>query len=237
MWLNIMKHLEYLRELPGRTELKDLLNKPEEDRTVVNNRISFQGREFNLRGFGIPAGAKVTVIKNLYKWREGIVIIGYENNRFEARAIEKLPMELGGFSANAAVIGQEYKAQGETATQKANKRMDELAYGSSEPNRKKEIPLYGLNAFEGFADKVDNLTTLLKRGTAIEISRPAAPVEYPITTLFERLRGAGITITTEINRDLRAEFGATVTASDIEQAIARLTGREAQEKQQLAVCD
>lgn len=235
MWLNIKG--EQLRELPERAELQDLLNKPEEPRTVVNNRIPFQGREFSVRGFGIPAGAKVTVIKNLYKWRDGIVIVCYENNRFEARAIEKLPSEMGGFSANAAVIGQEYKAQGETATQKANKRMDELAYGSSEPNRKKETPFYGLNAFEGFVDKVDNLATMPKRGTPIEIARPAQPTEYPIMELFKRLREAGITITMEINRDLRAEYRGTVTAADIEAVIARLTGRETSEQQRLAAGD
>jgi hypothetical protein len=232
MWLNI--NAEQLRELPARAELQDLLNKPEEERTVANNRISFQGKEFNLRGFGIPAGAKVTVIKNLYKWREGIVIIGYENNRYEARAIDKLPAELGGFSVNAAIIGQEYKAQPETFTQQAAKRMDELAYGSREPNRKKETPFYGMNAFEGFTEKVDNLATLPKRGTPIEIARPAAPMEYPVMELFKRMREAGIAITTEINRELRAEYRGTVTAADIEAVIGRFTGSEAGENQRQA---
>lgn len=236
MWLRITD--DQLRELPDRIELQDLLNKPEEPRTVTNNRISFNTKEFSVRGFGIPAGAKVTVIKNLYKWREGIVIIGYENNRFEAKEIEKLPAELGGFSVNSAIIGQEYKAQPETATQKANKRMDQVAYGSTEPNRKKETPFYGLNAFEGFAEKVDNLSTLPKRGTPIEVSRPSAPVEYPIMELFKRMRGAGITITPLINRDLRAEFRGTVTATDIESVIGRYTGVKSVEESNLrAVCD
>ncbi|MEA5113054.1 MAG: hypothetical protein VB050_03425 [Geobacteraceae bacterium] len=234
MWLNIRG--DQLRELPSRAELQDLLNKPEEERTVVNNRISFQGKEFNLRGFGIPAGAKVTVIKNLYKWRVGIVIIGFENNRYEAREIERLPDELGGFSANSAIIGQEYKAQRETETQKAAKRMDEIAYGNKEPNRRKETPFYGLNAFEGFADKCDNLATLPKRGTPIEINRPAAPVEYPIMELFKRLRDAGITITAAMNREFRAEFKGTVTAHDIETVIGRFSGRS-DEQQRLAAGD
>jgi hypothetical protein len=222
LWLTIKQ--DQLRVLPSREELMDLLDKPEETRTVANNAISFQGREFSLRGFGIPAGAKVTVIKNLYKWRDGIVTIGYENQRYEARAIEKLPAELGGFSANAAIIGQEYKAQPETATQKANKRMDTLAYGTEEPNRKKETPFYGMNALEGFADKVDNLHVLPKRGTAIELARPAAPVQVPIMELFKRLRGAGVAITPALNKELRAEFGESIEAGQIEAVIDRLHG-------------
>ncbi len=212
LWMRITT--EQIRELPERAELVDLLDKPEETRTVTNGRISFQGKEFSLRGFGIPAGAKVTVIKNLYKWREGIVIIAHENNRFEARAIEKLPAELGGFSANAAIIGENFKAQPETATQKANKRMDELAYGTQEPNRKKETPFYGLNAFEGFADKVDNLAVFPKRGTAIELARPVEPVRVPIMRLLERLAEDNL-LTPDLNKELRAEFGTTIEAAKV----------------------
>ena len=220
-WLLIKA--EQLRELPDRAELQDLLNKPEEERTVANNRISFQGKEFSLRGLGIPHGAKITVIKNLYKWREGIVTVGYENQRYEVTAIEKLPAELGGFSANAAIIGQEYKAQPETATQKAAKRMDELAYGHREPNRKKETPFYGMNAFEGFAEKVDNLAVLPKRGHAIELARPAAPVQLPITDLFKRLIKDGIRITPALNQELREEFGATIDAVTLDQVVRHIT--------------
>jgi hypothetical protein len=221
MWLTASA--EQIRELPERAELFDLLNKPEETRTVVNARISFQGKEFSLRGLGIPAGAKVVVIKNLYKWRDGIVTVGYENNRYETRAIDKLPLELGGFSVGAAIIGQEYKAQPETATQKANKRMDELAYGSTEPNRKKETPFYGMNAFEGFADKVDNLAIFPKKGTPIELARPAEPVQLPIMELFKRLRAAGAVITPGLNRDLRAQFGESIEVKVAEEVVAQIT--------------
>lgn len=225
MWLHIKD--EQLRELPSREELRDLLNKPEEERTVANNRISFQSKEFNLKSFGIPNGAKVMVIKNLYKWRDGIVTVAYENNRYEAQAIEKLPAELGGFSANAAIIGQEYKAQPETATQKANKRMDQMAYGSAEPDRKKETPFYGLNAFEGFADKVDNLSTFPKKGQPIELAQPPVPQQLPIMELFKRLRAADVQLTPDLNRQLRAEFGATIEVARAEDIVSLLaSGKE-----------
>lgn len=221
LWLTISK--EQLRELPDRVELCDLLNKPEEERTVTSGRISFQGREFSLRGLSIPHGAKVTVIKNIYKWKDGIAIIGFENQRYEVKAIEKLAPEMGGFSANAAIIGQEYKAQPETATQKAAKRMDELAYGSTEPSRKKETPFYGLNALEGFAEKVDNVVTFPKRGTAIELVRPAEQLQCPIIELFKRLRDSGIKITPALNQELRDTFGATIAADKLDETVRHIT--------------
>jgi hypothetical protein len=215
-----------LRILPARPELQDLLNKPEEERTVTNGGISFQGLEFSLRGFGIPHGAKVKVIKNLFKWKEGIVIVGYENNRFEARAIERLPAELGGFPVNAPIIGEQYKAQPQTATQKAAKRMDELAYGTDAPKRK-EVPFYGMNAFEGFADKVDNLAVLPKRGTAIELARPTGPVSIPFAEFLKRVRDAIGRVTPELNRQLRAEYGESIDTKTAEEVIAQLARGEA----------
>lgn len=235
-WLLIKQ--DQLRILPPRAELQDLMDKPEEERTVVNACISFQGKEFSLRGFGIPAGAKVKVIKNIWKWKEGIVTVAYDNNRYEARAVEKLPAQLGGFSANAAIIGQEFKAQPHTATQKAVKRMDELAYGTDAPKRK-DTPFYGLNAFEGFAEKVDNLAVLPKKGTAIEVTRPAAPAQIPFMEFLKRLRAAGGTITPALNRELRDQFGEAIDAKTAEAVISAITsgtdwrGSESREAQAL----
>ncbi len=215
-WLMIKQ--EQLRELPERAVLQDLMNKPEEERTVSNYRISFEGKEFNLKHARIPHGSKVKVIKNIWKWKDGIITVNYEGQLYEAQAIEKLPAELGGFSANAAIIGQEYKAQPETATQQAVKRLDELATGSRQPS-KKAMPFAGLNAFEGFADKVGNLSALPKRGTPIELARNTAPAQISIMEFFKRLRSAGITISTALNKELRAELGETIDATRAETVI------------------
>ncbi len=214
-WLLITA--EQLRDVPERPEMQDLLDKPEEERTVCGGKISFQGKEFSTRGLGIPANAKVMVIKNLMKWKDGIITVAYESRRYEIKAIEKLPAVQGGFSANAAVIGQEYKARPETPAQKAAKRMDQLAYGSAEPNRRKETPFYGLNAFEGFADKVDNLAVMPKRGTAIELQREE--IRLPITEAFKRLKGH---MTPQLNRDLREAYGETIEAAELERVVAQI---------------
>ncbi|MBI2354253.1 MAG: hypothetical protein HYV06_04340 [Deltaproteobacteria bacterium] len=223
-WLMIRQ--EQLRELPERAVLQDLMNKPEETRTVTNYRISFEGKEFNLKHARIPHGSKVKVIKNIWKWKDGIITVSYDNQLYEAQAIEKLPAELGGFSASAAIIGQQYKAQPETATQQAVKHLDELATGRRQPD-KKAMPFAGLNAFEGFADKVGNLSTLPKRGTPIEVARNSGPAQIPIMELFKRLREAGTTITPALNRELRAEFGDSIEPKQAETVIEAIaTGAE-----------
>jgi hypothetical protein len=215
-WLMIKQ--EQLRELPERSVLQDLMNKPEEDRTVTNHRISFEGKEFNLKHANIPHGTKVKVIKNIWKWKDGIITVSYNNQLFEAKAIEKLSAELGGFSANAAIIGQEYKAQPETATQKAKKRLDELATGTRTPG-KDAMPFAGMNAFEGFQEKVANIAAIPRRGTPMQIERPAEAVQHPITELFKRLIKAEIKLTKEINQALRDEYGDTIDGAAMDAVI------------------
>lgn len=223
-WLMINR--EQLRELPDRAILQDLMNKPEETRTVANHRISFDGREYNLKHANIPHGTKVTVIKNIWKYKDGIITVNYDNRLYEAQAIETLPLELGGFSAKAAIIGQEYKAQPETATQQAKKRLDELATGTRAPGRD-AMPFAGLNAFEGFAEKVANIATIPKRGTPMEVSRTAEAIQYPIMELFRRMRAADITITRDINQALRLEYGATIDGAAMDAVIRQYSDNPA----------
>lgn len=219
-WMMIKQ--EQLRELPERSELYDLMNKPEETRTVANHRISFEGKEFNLKHANIPHGSKVKVIKNIWKWKDGIITVGYDNRLFEATAIEKLSPELGGFSANAAVIGVSYKAQPQTNTQKAKKQLDELATGSRTPG-KDAMPFAGMNAFEGFAEKVANVAAMPKKGTPLEISRATALPQKPFMDMLKHLKAEGIVITKEINQSLREEFGDSVTIADIDSVLQRYT--------------
>lgn len=217
-WLTIKQ--EQLRILPERAVLQDLMNKPEETRTVTNHRISFEGKEFNLKHANIPHGTKVKVIKNIWKWKDSIITVSWNNMLYEAKAIEMLPVELGGFEANAPVIGENFKAQPETMTQKAKKRLSELATGSMEQD-KKRTPFEGLNVFDGYEDRVANLVTIPKKGQPIELSRPTAPITHPIMELFKRMRAENITVTKYLNAGLRSEFGETITPSDIDRVLDR----------------
>jgi len=231
-WLMIKN--EQLRELPERPLLHDLMNKPEEERTITNHRISFEGREFNLKHANIPHGTKVQVIKNIWKWKDGIITVSHNNQLYEAQAIEKLPAELGGFNANAAIIGVSYKAQPETAVQKAKKRLDELATGTRTPG-KDAMPFAGMNAFEGFQEKAANIVAIPKRGVPIQLERTAAPIQRSMLELFKAMRTAGIQVTPAINQALRAEYGDTIEATAMDAVIRQYSGEAAVPQHGLAL--
>jgi len=218
-WLMIKN--DQLRILPERAELQDLMNKPEEARTVINHRISFEGKEFNIKHANIPHSSKVKVIKNIWKWKEGIVTVSFENKLYEATCIEKLAPELGGFSTNAAIIGQQYKSQPETKTQKAKKRLDELATGSSVPG-KDALPFTGLNALEGFREKAGNLYVLPKKGTPLPISRLNVSRKISITKFIKDLCTEIGMVSPELNQRLKKDFGATIDMETAEAIKAQI---------------
>lgn len=222
-WLLIKQ--EQLRLLPDDPTLNLLYAEPEKECTVRNYRISYRGEEFNLKSLpDIHHNAKVMVSINPYRWQaEHVVMVSWQGETYELQSIAKLPATLGGFSANAAIIGQEYKAQPETNTQKAIKEIKERAYGTREP-KKGAVPYEGTVVFGIHADKVPNLATMPKKGHAIELARPEAPASVPILELFKRLRGADITVTLAMNSSLREQYGATITLAEIDRVIHSLQG-------------
>lgn len=233
-WMLIQK--EQLRELPERMVLQDLMNKPEEDRTVTSHMISFEGKPFNLKFLNIPHGTKIKIIKNIWKWKNSIITVSYENALYDVQSVEKLPNELGGFLANAAIIGEEYKAQPHTTTQKGMKRAEELAYAAAvtpemAPEEKakaikKAVPFAGMTVFGGFADKVGNLAAMPKKGTPIEMSREVVTPAIPIAEFFKRLRSEVGRISPEMNRELRAIYGEAIDAAESAQVIERIAAGE-----------
>lgn len=222
-WLRIQP--EQLRDLPDDDVLQIIYTEPAVECTVRNYQFSYRGETFRVKHLpGIHHQAKVQVCVNPYRWKhERVVTAMWQNTPYEIQAVTYLPAELGGFSEHAKVIGVEYGAQPQTETQKGIERINEIAHGEKTP-KKGDIPFAGLTVFGHQADKLDNLATLPKRGTPIQVARPAAPTEYPIMELFKQLRGQGISITPDLNRELRAQFGATVTQPDIDGVIARCSG-------------
>jgi hypothetical protein len=226
---------EQLREIPDRAVLQDLMNKPEVERTVSNHMISFEGKEFNLKFINIPHGAKVKVLKNIWKWKDSIITVAYENTLYEVQAVEKLPAELGGFSAHAAIIGQEYKAQPETATQKGMKRVEELAYAHLGPDLspeerqkavKKAVPFAGINVFEGFAEKVGNMAAMPKKGTPIEMGREIVAASISITEFFKQLSREIGKIPPDLNKELRSIYGDSIAADEAATVIRQISSGE-----------
>lgn len=216
---------EQLRIMPEDDILNIIYTEPEVTCTVRNYRFSYRGEEFNVKHLPeIHHNAKVQVCINPYRWKqEQVCTIMWQNTPYEVQAIRKLDADQGGFSVHAAIIGQEYKAQPETPIQKDIKTINRMAYGDREP-KKGDIPFEGTLVMGHQAEKVSNLHALTRRGTPMELSRPAEAMQYPILELFKRLRAEGVLITPAMNEELRAHHGATISGTDLDAVIQQYCG-------------
>lgn len=221
-WLLIKQ--EQLRELPEEDVLNMIFSEPEAECTVRGYRMAYKGCDYNLKCIeALPARCKVKVRLNPYLWKidQSITVI-WNDIAYEVKAIGKLSAENGSFSVNAAIIGQEYRALPETATQQVKKQIKEMAYGTQEP-KKGAVPFPGTVVFGHQADKVSNLATMAKRGTPIEISRSIASIQVPMMELLKKLIAEGVVLAgTGLNQSLKSAFGETIDVKLINQLVEEI---------------
>ncbi len=215
-WLTIKQ--DQLRVLPSDEILRDLYAEPEVVRTVnPDNTITFRNETYRLKHIaGIGPRKQVRVILRPYNWPEVGVV--FNDVEYIVAPVGKIA---GGFMANAAIIGQEYKAQPETQAQRTRKINDNMAYGDEK--KKGDVPFGGTLQVFGHQAAKSNTLPMPRRGTPMEVSRDLSTKEIPIIELFKRLRSAGVTLTTGLNSELRAEFGDSLPvgrAEDVVRALA-----------------
>ena len=207
-WLRIKQ--EQLRNLPAADIIHDLYAEPEVERTVrQDNTISFRAEVYRLKHIqGIRPGKKVQVILRPYVWPQVAVMFG---------DVEYLVQPVGAplagnFSADAAIIGEEYKAQPETQVDKVRKANENLAFG--EERKKDALPFGGtLQVMGNQAAKLGNVTMMPRRGHDIDLGIEAGPVMLPITELFRGLKGH---MTPALNRELRAKYGDSIESAELD---------------------
>ena len=208
-----------LRELPGDEILQDLFANPEEERTVQNYTISFRGKDYSLKHIeGLFNGAKVMAVLKPFKLPNIDVI--FNDQAYEAQPIEMLPAHLGGFRANAAIIGETFRAQPETGTQRAIKRFDEMAYG--EIRKKDAVPFEGIQVYGNQSDKIDKVAFIRKTGTAMEVDRGLVVEDMPMAEFFRKLFQAIGPIAPELNQELRAKYGTAINKKEAEEVIEKI---------------
>lgn len=218
-WLTIRQ--EQLRNLPSDEILRELYANPEELRTVrQDNTITFKSEEYRVKHIeGIRPGKQVKVVLRPYHWPEVAVI--YNEKEYLVQPVGRMH---GGFSADAAIIGQEYKAQPDTRVMTVRKANENLAYG--EERGKDALPFGGTIQVMGHqADKLASIP-MPRRGTPMEVARSEAQQAIPIMELLKRLRAAGVAIAPDLNRELRAEHGASIEARRADEIIRALAAGE-----------
>jgi hypothetical protein len=218
-WLTIRQ--EQLRDLPTDEILRDLYAEPEVERTVAgDNTISFRAQSYRLKHIpGIRPAKKVLVILRPYHWPQVAVRFGDVDY-----LVDPVGTLAGGFSADAAIIGQEFKAQPDSPVQKVRKANQNLAFG--EEKKKGDIPFGGtLQVFGHQADKVA-ATPMPRRGTAIEVGREIVAKEIGIVEFLKQLRAEVERITPGLNRELKEAFGGSIEVKTAEAVIRAIVAGE-----------
>jgi hypothetical protein len=210
---------EQLRVPPSREVLQYIFARPGELRTVDGNKsVSFEGKTYRLRHVeGIRPGAKVMVTMRPYHWPQ--VGVTFNDVEYLVDPVEVLPATLGGFKADALVIGEEYRAHTETASQQAAKRFENIAYGEQ---GKKARPFAGTLVFGHQADKIANVAPMPRVGKPMEVSRSVVQA-LPITDLFRRLNAEGVRLDAALNQELKLVFGASIAPSDADAVVRAIT--------------
>jgi len=217
LWLTITK--EQFRELPDEETLQEVYVDKEEPRLVSGEyTISFKGNDYNVRHVpGIMKNAKVRIIQKLYK--KPLIDVEWQGILYEAAPVEKLSALQGGFRADAAIIGQTYKAQPETPTQKAIKRFDNMAYG--ETKKKGDIPFDGMQVFGGLADQI-SVDFITKKGTPIEVNRGIMETHISFMEFKKRLHAENGRIELEMAEELRIKYETGIEVKEAEEVIRRI---------------
>lgn len=217
-WMTIKQ--EELRDLPSPEIMHDLYAEPEVERTVrQDNTITFRNEEYRVKHIaGIRPGKKVKVVLRPYLWPEVAVV--FDEIEYLVSPVGKLA---GGFSADAAIIGEEFKAQPRTTVQQIRLDNDNLAYG--EDRKKDAVPFDGtLQVFGHHADKLGNVAAMPRRGTPVEISRTVRMIA--IGAFINNIRAEIGRLDPVMNKEIKEIYGATIAAPEAERVIAALRSGE-----------
>lgn len=229
---------EQLRLLPPVEVCRALMTSREQERKV-NPDLTIQFKHqnsdrslfYSLRGLdGIVVGGKVVVRGLAY----GDCAIQVETPRYDGETlIYRVEPERGydvyGQRLDAAVPGQEYKSQPETAIEQAAKVMDELAFPEQDAKaaRAKQVtPFGGQLDTHGHLQQIEHPAYLPRTGSEIDTPEHLSTAVPLLTTMQALLRIAdalGRNLTAEENTWLRGAFREGVPEDQVQSLIDRFT--------------
>jgi hypothetical protein len=147
------------------------------------------------------------------------VAVVFDDTEYLVSPVGVLP-GVGGFRADSAIIGQEFKSQPATVVDRVRQANANLAYG--EEQKKGDLPFAGTLQVMGHQAAKVGAVPMPRRGTPIEVNRDLAAKEIPIMEMFKRLRSSGVLITPTMNAELRAELGESVPAGRADEVVRAL---------------
>lgn len=164
---------DYCREL--------VLSRPEARKVKPDLTVSVGSKLYDVREVPfVMVGESLIVAKN--PWRKGAVRVQRfdENGQEYWLEVPEVAINEWGFRADAAVIGEEYKAHADTPAQTNKKELEKLVYGAATQEevaakrKAKALPFDGrINPFahQEQALAADNRMYLQKQGTQMDYNR------------------------------------------------------------------
>lgn len=171
---------------------------PESRKISPKLRVSFRGCEYDVSGVaGALVGETLMVTRNPWRADAAQVVLINDEGREVYQVVNEVEKNELGFSLDAAVIGEGFKARADTPAQTALKEIEQLVTGTdsqeaAEAARKaKALPFGGqIDPYKHIDDAV--LPTFMpRRGTALNIPLPTVETPViPIARAAKHLRDA-----------------------------------------------
>ena len=171
---------DYCREL--------VLSRPETRKVKPELTISFDGRLFDVRGVPqVLVGEALTIAKN--PWQPGAAQVQRfnEHGREYWLPVPEVAVNEWGFRADAAIIGQEYKAHADTPAQTNKKALEMLAYGAStleeaaKKRKQKALP------FDGRINPFAHQEQALAESKVMYLTREGTQMDYNKMEVAEQI--------------------------------------------------
>ncbi|GLH34027.1 integrase [Pseudomonas sp. BR1R-5] len=207
-WLTVQA--DQLRLAPSVEVCRELAVTAPETRKVNDFlQVSYRGGQFDVSSIPqIMVGDTLLITRN--PWRDedsAQVVMTNEDGREFFHVVERIAIDVNGFKATSAVIGESFKSQADTPAQKARKTIEQLVTGTESQEDAAAARKARALPFNGEIDPHKHITdTVLpsympRRGVASPIAAPTVEIQ-PLSHV-------------EAAKLLRAQLGSSWTADSM----------------------
>lgn len=235
-WLTISE--DQLRIAPSPELCRELLTHAPEARKVTDKlRVSFRGREFDVRAVPrVMVGETLQVTFNPYAADAACIVDTAEDGSELLHSVPVVAKDDAGFATSGNVIGEDYRRHADTVADTNRKAVDMLAMDASTleqaaaARKAKAVPFGGRVDPYKVIEQAPQRTFMPRRGTDLPAVASVQPIEAPpaILTRFEaaaELARRGVAMSPERNAQVRAWYPDGVPETELDDLVRRLTVR------------
>lgn len=235
-WLTISEG--QLRQAPPPALCRELLTHTPERRKVNDKlRVSFRGREFDVRAVpSVMVGEWLNVTFNPYATDAACIVDTAEDGSELLHSVPVVARDDAGFAETANVIGEDYRRHADTLADTNRKAVDMLAMDATTleqaaaARKAKAVPFGGRVDPYKVIEQAPQRTFMPRRGTDLPSVASVQPIEAPpaVLTRFEaaaELARRGVAMSPERNAQVRAWFPDGVPENELDDLARRLTVR------------